>query len=162
MLRYPTESICISIGTSRGIVSVANLYSVRSCLLRIFCTKAVRGWCRARAVASGASGVSCVPSTAAAACKLYSSQAPRFAKFAKFQFRPKLAYACRGQIEQHIGFKSHLLATGKERKRLDDRRSEPPAPQPRACSTIDSTDMPFVISEEDFGRPAKNTAFYTR
>ena len=67
MLRYPTKSICRSIGASRGIVSVANLYSVRSCLFRIPCTKAVRGWHRARAVASGASGVSCVPSTAVAA-----------------------------------------------------------------------------------------------
>ena len=43
MLRYPTKSICRSIRTSRGSVSAANLYSVRSCTLRIPCMKAVRG-----------------------------------------------------------------------------------------------------------------------
>ena len=47
MLRYPAKRIRRSIGASTGIVSVANLYSVRRCLLGIRCTKAVRGWHRA-------------------------------------------------------------------------------------------------------------------
>ena len=121
-----------------------------------------RSW-MARGESRGKWGLGCKLCAEYSRCRpidsVYSSTAPRFAKFAKFQFRPESAYRCRWQIEQHIGSGSHLLAIGKKRKRPDAGRSMPPAPQPLACSTIDSTDMPFVTSEEDFGRPAKNTAF---
>lgn len=78
----------------------------------------------ARGESRGKWGLGCELCAEYSRCRLnsvYSSQAPRFAKFAKFQCRPKSAYACGWQIEQHIGIKSHLLATGKERKRLDGR-----------------------------------------
>ena len=116
-----------------------------------------RSWLT-RGESRGKWGLGCKLCAEYSRCRLnsvYSTEATRFANFAKFQVRPESAYHCRYQIEQHIGSKSHLLAIGKKRKRPDAGRSMPPAPQPLACSTIDSTDMPFVTSEEDFGRPAK-------
>ena len=133
----------------------------RSKLYVSYCLHERSSWL-ARGESRGKWGLGCQLCAEYSRCRLhkvYPSQAPRFAQFAKFQFRPTSAYNCRWQIEQHIGSNSHLLAIGKKPKRPDAGRSMPPAPQPLACSTIDSTDMPLETSAEDFGRPAKNTAF---
>ena len=108
-----------------------------------------RSWL-SRGVPRGKWGLGCTLCAQYNASRSKSDGSKSTSNFADLEFRPSSGFACRWQIEQHSGSKLHRLACGDKMDRSDV-SAVPPKPQPLACPSICSTDMPAVTSAEDVG-----------